>query len=103
WIPRSIGSLVVSYTAGTAPHRAIPPLYLSMSSSRMSFELIGGMCEARHVFAGLPYFAVASALCRRHQYRVPPSLRRPTAITWHSPDESGDPVSDSPDENRVCW
>src|ERR1700734_1130168 len=37
-------------------------------------------CAARHTFAGRPYFAVASALCARHQYRVPPSRRFPTGF-----------------------
>jgi len=47
----------------------------------MSFSAIGGKCAVRQALAGLPYIAVASARCLRHQYRVPPSRRLPTEIS----------------------
>src|SRR5580700_88337 len=103
-MPRSIGCVVVSYTGGTAPQRAIPPSYLSILSASVSAALIGGMCAVRHWLAGLPYFAVASALCRRHQYRVPPSLRFPTETTSHRVDCTSDLTSDdSLNENKAAW
>src|ERR1700691_3802391 len=83
-MPRSNGCVVVSYTAGTAPQSATPPGYFAKSSVRMSFSAIGGRCAVRQAVAGLPYFAVASARCLRHQYRVPPSRRLPTETIWHA-------------------
>src|SRR5580658_1107577 len=50
----------------------------------MSFSAIGGKCAVRQAVAGLPYFAVASARCLRHQYRVPPSRRLPTETMWQA-------------------
>src|SRR5208283_1552055 len=103
-MPRSIGCVVVSYTGGTAPQSAIPPSYLSISSASVSAALIGGICAVRHWLAGLPYFAVASALCRRHQYRVPPSLRFPTETISHRVDCASDAGSDgSLAGNRAAW
>src|SRR5688572_14293395 len=66
----------------------MPPAYARRSSVRISFSGIGGMCAVRHALACFPYFAVASALCLRHQYRVPPSRRLPTETIWH-PSPSG--------------
>jgi hypothetical protein len=54
----------------------------------MSCSGIVGTWAVGHAVAGFPYFAVASALCLRHQQRVPPSRRLPTETTWH-PSPSG--------------
>ena len=80
---RPIAVYVVSYTGGTAPQIATPPLKESGESFKVSFGSIGSTSAYRHFEACTPYFAVQSARCVKHQYRVPPSRLLPTLTALH--------------------
>src|SRR5580698_11634852 len=81
----------------------MPPAYLSRSSVKMSLGSIGLWPALRHVFAGRPYFSVASARCRRHQNRALPLRRLPTETISHWVAASGEGVSPtSAEEYRVA-
>src|SRR5208283_4878408 len=102
-MPRSIGCVVVSYTGGTAPQRAIPPSYLSISSASVSAALIGGICAVRHWLRAChtlpsrrPCAEGTNTACRhpcaspRRRYRTE-SIARPTQARMGPLRETGPP------------